>query len=77
MTCQCCKTRGMEAQWAWQPLGPDERAASFTTLGNHYRGFPVVKVCGACKHRVETGQPVHFAVRKIAMVCEDGKVEQV
>ena len=37
-----------EAIWAWQPFGPDENPTSCTTLGNHYRGFPVIKICDMC-----------------------------
>lgn len=77
MNCQCCKERGTEAQHAWQPLGPGEKVTSFMTLGSHYRGFPVVKICGACKVRIETGQPVYFTVRKVTMICEDGKATQL
>lgn len=45
--CQLCKTK--EAIWAWQPDGPGEDEYTFTALGHHYRGFPVVKVCEPCK----------------------------
>jgi hypothetical protein len=77
MICQSCKTRGTEAQYAWQPLGPDEKATSFMALGSHYRGFPVIKICGTCKHRIEQGQPVYFAVKSQQWLCEEGRVSRV
>jgi hypothetical protein len=63
MKCQVCNHA--DAEWSWQPFGPDESPLSFTLPGNHYRGFPVVKVCGFCKREViencaETGTPVWF-----------------
>lgn len=50
MKCQICKHD--EAIWAWQPFGPDERW-SFTALGCHYRGFPVIKICDQCHDLIE------------------------
>ena len=43
--CQLCKND--EAIWAYQPEGPDAEHP-LVLLGNHYRGFPVVKVCDEC-----------------------------
>lgn len=43
--CQVCKKN--EAIWAAQFIGED--VPTFSTLGSHYRGFPVVKVCDICK----------------------------
>lgn len=61
--CQVCKL-GNEALWAWQPFGPsDDWTAAFVTLGSHYRGFPVVKVCDACRQMIKT-QPIFFAYKK-------------
>lgn len=42
--CQRCKVR--PAVWAVQNIAGE---VSVTTLGSHYRGFPVVKVCDECK----------------------------
>ena len=58
MKCHACHQE--EAQWAWQPFGPDETPDSFQLLGSHYRGFPVVKVCSTCKSAFQTGD---FVVR--------------
>ena len=49
-SCRFCNRR---AEWAWQPFGPDESAFLFTSLGNHYRGFDVLKVCDYHKERIE------------------------
>jgi len=43
--CQLCKTD--PAEWAMQYIGED--TPTFTTLGSHYRGFRVTKVCDHCK----------------------------
>ncbi len=51
MNCQsikCC----MDAVWAMQPFGPD-KVVTFALIGNHYRGFPVIKVCDLCKENIE------------------------
>jgi hypothetical protein len=64
MKCAICyKNQG---DWAWQPFGPDEQD-TFTLSGNHYRGFPVVKVCDECKKQVEAGESVLFRYRKAMM----------
>ena len=42
--CQICRKR--EAEWAMQYIGED--TPTFSTLGSHYRGFKVVKVCDEC-----------------------------
>ena len=52
MNCQHCHQ--YSAEWAWQPFGPDDSILSFTLLGSHYRGFPVLKVCDNCKLTVES-----------------------
>lgn len=72
--CQCC---GQEADWAWQPCGPDESIASFTTLGSHYRGFLVVKVCDDCKGRVERGERVRFTYRGGEYQLNNGAIGHV
>lgn len=43
--CQLCKRT--EADWAMQFIG--EERPTFTTLGSHYRGFAVTKVCSDCQ----------------------------
>lgn len=64
MKCQICKHA--DAEWSWQPWGPDESPLSFTLPGSHYRGFPVVKVCDFCKREsleviAITGKRVEFS----------------
>ena len=58
MKCHACHEE--DAQWAWQPFGPDKTLDSFQLLGSHYRGFPIVKVCSTCKSAFQTGD---FVVR--------------
>jgi len=48
--CEVCKQS--EAEWAWQPFGPDENPRTFTTLGSHYRGFPVLAICNHCEYKI-------------------------
>jgi len=43
--CDSCKER--LAEWAVQYVGDDK--PSVTTLGSHYRGFRVLRLCEACK----------------------------
>ncbi len=73
MKCQCCKNE--EAIWAWQPLGPDDNPASYTLLGGHYRGFPVIKVGDACKTAFTSGDEVSFLYKKTRYIGKDRKVE--
>ena len=61
--CQSC--RKGEALWAWQPFGPDESLQSFTALGSHYRGFPVITICDECKGKVQSRHDVAFTYRKV------------
>ncbi len=58
--CAICKTE--EAIWAWQPFGPDpDPVGTFAGLGNHYRGFPVIKVCELCRIEIrKDGTHVEF-----------------
>lgn len=51
--CQLCKRD--EAIWAMQYIGED--TPTFTTLGSHYRGFRVTKVCDDCKE-IKEAQPM-------------------
>lgn len=48
-----CKFCEQNADWAWQPFGPGESPFSFTTLGSHYRGFAVIKICNDHKIKIE------------------------
>lgn len=61
--CQILNDR--EASWAWQPFGiSDNPRETFTFLGCHYRGFPVIKVSDDAKARIESGEVVHFVYSK-------------
>jgi hypothetical protein len=77
MKCQCCREE--EASWSWQPFGPGENAnTTFVLPGNHYRGFPVIKVGVVCKSAVETGDfPVQFTYKKFHYVYQDGRVSEI
>lgn len=52
-TCQRCKQR--PAVWAVQDVAGE---FTVTTLGSHYRGFKVVKMCDECKTVVQSEQSV-------------------
>ena len=45
--CQIC--RKAEAIWAYQDVAGE---TSFTSLGCHYRGFKVTKVCDHCRTQI-------------------------
>lgn len=53
-TCKICGQN--EAIWAMQYIG--EETPTFSSLGWHYRGFPVTKVCDICKELEEIGARV-------------------
>lgn len=74
--CQCCKEE--EASWSWQPFGPGEDTnTAFVLPGNHYRGFPVIKVCSTCKDAFTSGDfEVEFVYKHTRYVGKDCKVEQ-
>src|SRR2546421_291439 len=74
MKCQACHER--ETQWAWQPFGPDETPESFQLLGSHSRGFPIVKVCSACKSAFQTGDfVVRFTYKGHRFLAQDHAVQ--
>src|SRR5438874_46670 len=74
--CQCCHEQ--EASYAWQPFGPSEdNVATFTLLGNHYRGFPAIKVCYSCKSAFETGDfPVRFTYKNFHYIGQNHEVRE-
>lgn len=76
--CQTCQYKNkQEAVWACQPFGPDEGLV-FTTLGNHYRGFPIIKVCDLCKRIMQRGYPAkYFTYKGIRYAITFGKVNAV
>jgi len=73
MRCQCCRSE--EAQWSWQPFGPDAEAqTAFALPGSHYRGFPVIKVGDHCKLKIGQLQEVHFSYRGNLYTFADGVI---
>jgi hypothetical protein len=53
------------AVWAWQPFGlSDDAGETFTMLGSHYRGFPVIKVSDEAKQKIQSGETVNFVYQK-------------
>lgn len=72
--CQACKAQDVE--WAWQPFGPGSRT-TFTTLGSHYRGFLVVKVCDTCKRDFLAGQIVDFTCNGARFIGDKWDIRQV
>lgn len=74
MKCHACHQE--EAQWAWQPFGPDTTPDSFPLLGSHYRDFPVVKVCSTCKSAFQTGDfVVRFTYKGHRFIARDHTVQ--
>lgn len=74
MKCHACHQE--EAQWAWQPFGPDKTPESFQLLGSQYRGFPVVKACSPCKSAFQTGDfVVRFTYKGHRFVAKDRQVQ--
>lgn len=71
--CQLCRA---PAVWAWQPFGPDENPLSFATLGSHYRGFAVVKICEGCKARLQSGKEKIEFTHKGERYIWDGNTAQ-
>jgi hypothetical protein len=62
MKCAVCNEK--QAEWSWQPWGPDEdHKQAFMLPGSHYRGFSVVKVCDCCKERIQNGEAVEVKYR--------------
>lgn len=60
--CSICKTE--EITWTFQPLGPGEDAkTAFVLPGSHYRGFPAIGVCYACKANIEGGEEVQYTYK--------------
>ncbi len=59
--------------WSWQPFGPSE-GGSFVAPGSHYRGFPVVKVCGECKDKAQKRKQVNFSYQGTLYTFVDGVV---
>lgn len=61
----------------WQPFGPDDKIASFTTIGSHYRGFAAIPICDTCKTAVETGTPgVIFTHKRIGYIALNGEIKE-
>lgn len=71
---KCAVTKTDEVEWYWQPFGPDEGINCFTLPGNHYRGFPVIKIGQAAKERIESGLAVTFTYKDVEYVASDGEV---
>lgn len=76
MKCQICKEQ--EVAYAWQPFGPNETPDSYTLIGSHYRGFPVIKACSSCKMAFQSGDfPVKFEYQGHHFVGENHRIKEV
>lgn len=74
--CQVCKVD--EAWFAYQPFGPDKNPHKWMTeLGSHYRGFPVIKVCGFCHDAIAKGTPTEFTYKGTRYISSGSEVKQV
>jgi len=72
-TCQMCHE--VEAVWAWQPFGPSDDLSEMAFIGNHYRGFAVIKICNQCRLQIAGGSlSVPFRFGKNYYVFCDGKI---
>lgn len=74
-----CKICGIvECDYVYQPFGPDENPHEhMTLLGNHYRGFPVIKVCGYCRDDIAKGTPVEFVYKDKRYIASRNEVLEV
>ena len=60
----------------WQPFGPAESPMSFSLPGNHYRGFPAIKICYPCRYqRLDVaaggaGGAIHFRYKGLDFVFD-------
>jgi hypothetical protein len=59
---------------AWQPFGPGENINLITTLGSHYRGFPVVPICDHHHDLIHKGEPFPFTYRGAGYVFDGAGV---
>lgn len=76
MKCQACKQE--EAEWAWQPFGPGSDANVFALLGNHTRGFPIIKVGDSCKNGFQRDHfPVRFEYKGHKYITEQYQVREI
>jgi hypothetical protein len=73
----CGKSEVASDGWTWQPFGPNDKIASFTTPGYHYRGFPALHVCDMCKLAIQRGESVAFRFRGKTFVFEHGVMEAI
>ncbi len=74
--CRCCLE--LPAVYDWQPFGPDETLDCFVLAGNFARGFPVVKICSACKDAFQQETKVlRFHCRGKHYAARDGRVVEV
>ena len=64
-----------DATWAWQPFGPSDTApGSFTSLGWHYRGFPVIKLCDDHKQLHQNNIELPFTYKRITYWFQGDKL---
>lgn len=53
--CHVCKEQ--EAEWGWQPLGPENGIGNFVQIGEKiWKGFPIIKICSSCKLAAQSGE---------------------
>lgn len=76
---KCAILKDHEAEWAWQPFGPDpDPLGTFAELGWHYRGFPVIKISDEAKRRIQAGECLHFVYHgQIYATKKDGVYQLV
>jgi hypothetical protein len=68
----CGKSDSPDGMAIWQPFGPHERVRdAFEFPGFHYRGFPALHVCDACRNRVMTGHKVQFYYKGTTYILDE------
>ena len=73
-----CQVLSGQAVWAWQPFGvSDNPRETFTMLGSHYRGFPVIKVSDEAKRRIQFGDEINFVYQKRLYTLRGAEVFEV
>lgn len=75
LRCKVCACH-TEDRWVWHPFGPDDGIVFFLRPGYHYRGFPSISVCPACKAAIEAGEPRRVKYRGVVYLAADHRIEE-
>lgn len=67
VNCETCQRN--DAVWAWQP-----EFDSIVTLGSHYRGSAVIKICGDCRKKIRNQKAIVSEWIVLAMMQNGWKI---